>query len=351
MANLSIRALAEALGISKSTVSLALRNHPNIALATRERVQAAAKTMGYQLNPLVAALMSQQRRGKPAESAPLIVFIDYYWAPDVPRHPSLDVPVAKEAREQLQRTADLMKLAAAEHGYKLDYLKARDPGMTPARLADIVKSRGARGVIFLRVDEETSDIWRNDWSECCVVELGGGMGSLFHQVRVNQLATGRRLMTKLWERGYRRPGLALAAGNDRGRIWRLPFVEYYLGKPPEEQVQSLFGIKWTKPEFLGWWQKAKPDVIVSSDLAPLQWLREEGIRVPEEVGFACYDLLKRQIGTAAGMDIRQDHRVAAAVAMLDGLLRRNERGRPEVPFSMTVEGAWRDGPTVRALQP
>ncbi|MBC8008613.1 MAG: hypothetical protein H7067_00775, partial [Burkholderiales bacterium] len=229
----------------------------------------------------------------------------------------------------------------------LDYLKARDPGMTPARLAEIVKSRGARGVIFLMLDE-TPDIWRNDWSDYCVVELGGGMGSPFNQVRVNQLGTGRRLITELLGLGYRRPGLALAASNDTRGIWRLPFVEYYLGKPPKNQLKSLFGIAWTKAEFMDWWRTAKPDVVVSSDLAPLHWLREEGVRVPEDVGFACLNLMPRQIGVVAGMDVHQDLRVTAAVNLLDGLLRRNERGRPEVALAMTMEGTWRDGPTVRS---
>ncbi|MBC8009493.1 MAG: LacI family DNA-binding transcriptional regulator [Burkholderiales bacterium] len=347
MANLTMRGVAEALGVSKSTVSLALRNHPHVAADTKARVQAAAKALGYKLNPMVAALMAEKRRGQPAEGAPLIVFIDYYWAPDDPRHTPARRVFGKEATENLQYTADWMQQAASKHGYKLDYLKARDPGMTPSRLAEIVKSRGARGVIFLMLDE-ASDIWRNNWSDCSVVELGGGMGSPFHQVRANNLGTGRRLMTQLLERGYRRPGLAMAASNDLSGIKRLPFLEYYSGKPPKDKVKNAFGIEWTKAGFMGWWRTAKPDVVVSSECAPLHWLREEGVKVPKEVGFACSNLMPSQIGVVAGMDVHQDLRVTAAVNLLDGLLRRNERGRPEVPFAMTVEGTWRDGPTVRS---
>ena len=348
MANPSIRALAAVLGLSKSTVSLALRNHPNIAAATRDRVQAAAKKMGYRVNPLVAALMSQQRSGGHAESAPLIVFIDYYWAPDAPRHNLDSASFSKEAKESLQLTSEWMQVEAGNHGYQLDYLKARDPGMTPSRLAEIVKSRGVRGVIFL-MPHDVSGIWRNEWSECSVVELGGLMGSPFHQVRINQLGACRQLIAELLRRGYRRPGLAIGSSNDVQGNWRLPFIEYYISKPKEEQANSLLGIGWTKAEFMGWWRETKPDVVVSSDLAPLNWLREEGVRVPEDVGFACYSLLPRQIGAVAGMNLFQNLRVTEAVNLLDGMLRRNELGRPEVPFAMTVSGVWCDGPTVRAL--
>ncbi|MBC8008919.1 MAG: LacI family DNA-binding transcriptional regulator [Burkholderiales bacterium] len=344
----SIRLIADKVGLSKSAVSLALRHHPSIPLATREKVEAMAAQLGYRANPLVAALMTQQRSGHAAESSPLIVFIDYYGARAAPRPNSAEATLAREAAEHLQRTAELFHEAAMRYGYQLDYLKARDAGMTPGRLAGIVKSRGARGVVFLR-PAGVVPVWLDDWDGYCVVELGGS-GSGFHEVKSDKLATCRSLLSELAKLGYRRPGLAIGAGNDQpGRFIHFAFSEFYEGKAARQQVAAYLSPKWTKADFLNWCDRTRPDVVVSTDLAPLRWLREEGVKVPEEIGFACTDLLPHHKAQAAGMDGRQDVRIRAAVTILDGLLRHNERGRPEVPLITTVVGHWHAGPSVRAL--
>ncbi len=49
--------IAEAAGVSKSAVSLALRNHPSLPRATRERIRRLADRMGYYPDPALSALM------------------------------------------------------------------------------------------------------------------------------------------------------------------------------------------------------------------------------------------------------------------------------------------------------
>ena len=51
----TIRTLAEALGVSRTTVSEALRNHPRVNLETRRRVQEWAQSAGYRFNPLASS--------------------------------------------------------------------------------------------------------------------------------------------------------------------------------------------------------------------------------------------------------------------------------------------------------
>ena len=62
MANrpVTIKDIAEKLSISVSTVSRALKNNPEISLATRESVQKLAKELKYQPNPLAVALKTQK---------------------------------------------------------------------------------------------------------------------------------------------------------------------------------------------------------------------------------------------------------------------------------------------------
>ncbi|MGB1234938.1 MAG: LacI family DNA-binding transcriptional regulator [Planktomarina sp.] len=57
---LTLRDVSEASGVSEMTVSRVLRNRGDVSAATREKVQAAAKTLGYVPNKIAGALASQR---------------------------------------------------------------------------------------------------------------------------------------------------------------------------------------------------------------------------------------------------------------------------------------------------
>ena len=69
--------IADRVGLSRSAVSLALRNHPSIPEATRERVRQAAAELGYRRNPLVAALMMQLRQPRHRATATLALITKF----------------------------------------------------------------------------------------------------------------------------------------------------------------------------------------------------------------------------------------------------------------------------------
>src|SRR5689334_2943501 len=58
----TLRTLATLANVSPMTVSLALRNHPRISAATRERVKKVAAAQGYQPDPVIAKLMHHLRK-------------------------------------------------------------------------------------------------------------------------------------------------------------------------------------------------------------------------------------------------------------------------------------------------
>ncbi|MFN3953977.1 MAG: LacI family DNA-binding transcriptional regulator [Pararhodobacter sp.] len=57
---LTLRDVSEACGVSEMTVSRVLRNREDVSPATREKVLAAARTLGYVPNKIAGALASQQ---------------------------------------------------------------------------------------------------------------------------------------------------------------------------------------------------------------------------------------------------------------------------------------------------
>lgn len=70
----SLQHIAVKAGVTKGTVSLALRNHPRISAATPVRVQAVAAELGYRPNPAVAAWMSHRRGVAPKTGGASIAF-------------------------------------------------------------------------------------------------------------------------------------------------------------------------------------------------------------------------------------------------------------------------------------
>ncbi|MES1168893.1 MAG: LacI family DNA-binding transcriptional regulator, partial [Oleiharenicola lentus] len=60
----TLRTLAKSLGLSRTTISDALRGSPRVKADTVRRVREAAKAAGYEHNPLTGAVMSQLRRSR-----------------------------------------------------------------------------------------------------------------------------------------------------------------------------------------------------------------------------------------------------------------------------------------------
>jgi DNA-binding LacI/PurR family transcriptional regulator len=55
-AHVTLEDIGKKLGLSRATISLALRNHPRISTATKERISIAARQMGYQPDQVARAL-------------------------------------------------------------------------------------------------------------------------------------------------------------------------------------------------------------------------------------------------------------------------------------------------------
>ena len=62
MPRVTMSTIAERAGVSKNTVSLALRHDPQIPAETRARIEKIARELGYAKNPVVSQLMTELRK-------------------------------------------------------------------------------------------------------------------------------------------------------------------------------------------------------------------------------------------------------------------------------------------------
>lgn len=71
----TLQTVAKALGVSRMTVSLALRDDPQISAETRKRVKVEAENQGFRVNPLVGEWMAQVRRGQKQSRPPALAYV------------------------------------------------------------------------------------------------------------------------------------------------------------------------------------------------------------------------------------------------------------------------------------
>jgi LacI family transcriptional regulator len=96
------------------------------------------------------------------------------------------------------------------------------------------------------------------------------------------------------------------------------------------------------PSFSKWYDKYKPEVLISKGSFVLPLLAKLGLRVPRDLAFVDV-FLDQADGITAG--VRQNHATvgATAVEILAGQLQHNKFGIPEIPTTTFVEGTWFDG--------
>ena len=128
--------IADAAGVSRMAVSLALRNSPKISRATADRIRTIAEQLQYRPNPMVSALMTQLRHNKDVKKPSVLAYVTAYQTEDGWRRPGPFVSFFEGAQRR-----------AAALGYELEEWWLRQPGITEQRFSDILYTRNIHGMI------------------------------------------------------------------------------------------------------------------------------------------------------------------------------------------------------------
>jgi DNA-binding LacI/PurR family transcriptional regulator len=168
-----------------------------------------------------------------------------------------------------------------------------------------------------------------------------------HRVTHHQFHGMWLILRKLEEKGYRRIGLVMdeLVDNKVDRTFTSCIAGYHLRIPPRNRVPILFQKVVPKfdPKILGTWiEKHKPDVIIGHDAA-LHHLRQLGLSVPGDIAVAHLGVPSVLNPLTSGLN--QNWRLvgAAAVDTVVAQIYRNERGIPDSPQTIMLEGFWEEG--------
>lgn len=331
--------IAKLAKVSRTTVSLALRNSPRISVRVRERIQAVARKLDYRQNPLVTAHMSYVRSLHPRYTGQCIALVG---------NQSL-AQIESDTRRPLRKYLTATRARAQALGYELELFNLAEPGMTSQRLSKILVARGITGVIFLPLDDGVGlfGLPLDPTPFAMVMVEHVFIEPRLHKVCDDQFSTIVRMIQRLLDYGYERIGIAMSSRADdhANHYWLAGYQAFEALNNATHRIPHFITPGWTKENFLAWYRQWKPEVIITIDEDIVVWLREAGVRVPEDV--ACATLYwKEDRAYLSGFYQNHEHIGAGAVDLVASQLYHNERGLPAEQKTMLVEAVWKDGKTL-----
>jgi LacI family transcriptional regulator len=333
-----MRDIAKAVGVSASAVSLAIKNSPRVSEAVRQKIQEKIKQMGYQPDPMLAALCHYRRSRSTAPIAAELAWINCW-------------PVPQKLRSY--REFDYYWQGALEeargNGFRLGEFCLNEC-KTLERLQKILRARNIRGILLPPHGALKINWGSFGWDDFCTVRFGHSIQNpRVHIVAGDQLTDGMIAFEHIWNRRYRRIAYVASRGSSiRTARFSAGFLQGQLKVEAKLKLQPLLldETDYQKDEqlFLSWLHRTKPDAIFT-DLPYLQrMLAKAGYRVPSDVALASTSVLDGN--ASAGIDQNSKEIGRAAIQMLISLINHNEQGIPEICRELLIEGSWTDGDTL-----
>ncbi|HSI07725.1 MAG: substrate-binding domain-containing protein [Rariglobus sp.] len=337
----TVRQLAALAGVSRTTVSLALRNHPSLPADTRARIQKLAAAHGYKQDPVVSSLMAQLRTSRAKRSVERIAYFTTWDTRDGWRQPGNENNFFLGAVERAQKL-----------GYELEHIWAREPGLTTRRLGKILHTRAIRGIVLAPFANPRSHITM-DWQHFATAAISHTLvRPLVHRTSHGHYNGMFLALHHLRHHGYRRVGFAtrLEQSERVNSSWLAALLVHQQSIPAENRVPALLAPVPAKAgmdaaAFKAWVREHKPDVVVSNLGDVLDLLADMKLRVPEDIGYASIDLVHKD-SPWSGVDQQATEVGSAAVDLVVTQLQNNEFGLPAFAKTVTLDGIWREGNTL-----
>lgn len=336
MRRITLADIAKEAGVSKMTVSNALRNTGRVSPGMRKKVRSIADRLGYVPDPALSALNVYRRGREGGRRRFNLAYVTGF--------------ATRSGWRQLLYYEDYFRGAverADELGYRLREYWLGEGGFSARRNGDILESRGVLGVILspYQFPQDHPDL---DLSRFAAVALGRSLlQPHVHRASNDQFLSMIMLLDRLRERGYRRIGLYLhRTAHEKTQFrWSAAYREW-CGNARDGVVSLPPLLRNRQPvkALTSWVREHRPDIVISSNDVAIRQLRKAGWRVPKDIAYA--DLAVRRPDSAtSGIYQRPVATGKAAMDLLHLLLQRNDRGPPAVPETISLEGQWIEGET------
>ncbi len=325
-AHVSQREIAERLGVSQPTVSLALRNSAEVSPALRRKVQNLARRLGYRPDPVMAGAAASKWKNRNRETVVFLYPPGWRWA-----HSAFEG--AAHAAEELGCHMDAVEVAPQQQD----------------AIPHILYSRGIRGVL-LHVSLGIDFLAAFPVDRFATVLIGSSTGGLpADVVECNRQHGMRFTWQHVVERGYRRIGVVLFLHKDNTRDFGLHATALEMQDLSRRQLQPIPILnlptdrKDWQGDFDAWYEAHRPDAVIGLTTV-FYWQLRTRVRVPEDCAFAALRLPpKDEHGAIAGMDQRDFDTGYHAMGMLHTKLQANRIGDTSNPLHVLLAPSWING--------
>lgn len=334
--------IAVKAGVTKTAVSMALRNNTRISAERRQEIQRIAVEMGYAPDPFLSGLAKYRGMKDSFISQGVIAWMNHW-----------DRPERLRGYKEFELYWRGASQATKRFGYRLEeFVWAADGS---ARYAEQTLLK--RGVLGLLIPPHLPEVdWGDfDWSKFSLMRFGMSVrGVDSNLVTADHQRAMVMAVRKIRDYGYHRIGLVYNQAHDRsiggnhygGFLWAHKLLGSERMIPPlDSETKTPQLAAKTKRNLSAWMKEFRPDAVLTAAPEVPLLLRELGYRIPRDVAVAStspYD-----IAVDAGID---QHPVAIGrlgVEMLVKQISLNERGEPSAPCRILVESRWRDGKSLR----
>lgn len=326
---MTIRDVAREAGVSKSTAARALSGDPRTKSSTAENVRRAAERLGYCPDPALSTIAAMRWRGRRNNRGIVLAFITCQDSPFLTSGP-------KASRVFLGAKAQAEAL-----GYSLEHfdLRSYPDGESLGR---ILHNRGITGIILGQIMKSDPPL-NLPWERFCCVAAGTGLLKHPFDTVDSDVFTGTlRVLEEVCRLGRRRIGICLMHGGTSERDIRrlgaaLSFQQMSVRREDRVPVLDHDGLE--EKIFLQWFQKHRPDTVISLNNITYWWLMKNKIAVPGDTAYACLELMEAEPGIAhLSYPARRIGEMAAS--LLDMQLRENIRGIPVERHVLRITPTW-----------
>lgn len=274
----SMKDIAKRCGVSVATVSKALNGHSDIGTATKEKIMAVAKEMGYFPNSSARALKTR-------------------------RTYNLGVLFVDEARNGLKQdyfsgVLDSFKVTAESRGYDITFISCNKENVNRMSYLEHSRYRGVDGVVIACVDFEDPEVVELIESDMPVVTIDHVFNNCPAVVSDNNGGIDE-LVRYVCSQGHKK--IAYIYGNENfvtgKRLTSFKNTMQALGMDIKSDYMQCGHYRDTDDSYKLTKQlldmKERPSCIIYPDdyaaIGGINAIREEGLSIPEDVSIAGYD--------------------------------------------------------------
>jgi len=334
---ISLKHVAEAAGVSISTVSQALRGDGRISAATRKSVEEVARKLGYQRDPLLSQFASRKFHRDDRLNGATLLFV---------------TARQQEAQRSLPMYFNVFQERTERLGFRFEHFEM-PLEFNYEKLLKQWFYRGVRGIAF-------ANVFRCQWlleepvSRFAVVCIGGSMRKLtYHTVKAEVSTAVIGMWEKAREHGYKRIGFALCRHafetlDDKLRLG----IARELSVRAKSRIPVYGGLMDNPSDFKTWMEKYRPDAVIGFPGQIASWAEQSSLKIPEDCALLLAAIQPNDFFSGW---VENEAAIANRAAdLLDSMIFHGDTEQPSPPTVTLVSGSWHEGkssPYVHGAKP